>query len=129
MVNIIPHLMGEIFPTDIRQSTEQIIYPDSDFGLLLGFTSANFTMASFLAVSEEEKVIYIPCIQSQKKRKGYLKSLVSKILSLGYAVVIWTPSPIMEIFCLKYGFFHFFEYVPEMRDFAEGYVREGNFND
>lgn len=76
------------------------IFPSSDFGVKIGFTSDKFD--GYLWI--EDNYILISAILSLDEHKGHLIDLFNNITKLGYGIKIFHPGKRMKFICLKYGF-------------------------
>jgi len=96
------------------------ILPDSETGRVLGFTSDKFSGYLW----KHGKYVYISFIISKQPSKGHFKQLVDRILELGYGVKIPTPLGIMESIVRKWGFRKTWEYVEEVDEEVEVWVKD-----
>ena len=89
---------------------------DDDFATVLGFTSDKFDGYLWRpeTINEEDKHITISLITSKKPGEGNLIKLFDKIKSMGYGIVVPTPSNRMESICAEYGFVHKVLHDPNM---------------
>ncbi len=89
---------------------------DDEFAQLIGFTSAHFEGYLWRpeTVNEEDKHIVISLITSKFPGQGNLWNLFKSIESMGYSIVVPTPSKRMEYICAEYGFDHKILEDPDM---------------
>lgn len=76
-----------------------IIEPGSKVGIKIGFTKSNFDGYLF----KQDDAIWISAIISKNPGKGNLRKLFDMIESLGYELIVPTPSVRMAFICLSRG--------------------------
>ena len=89
---------------------------DDDFAELIGFTSAHFEGYLWRpeTINEDDKHITISMIVSKFPGQGNLWNMFKAIESMGYSIVVPTPSNRMEAICAEYGFQHKILHDPDM---------------
>lgn len=75
-----------------EKNKDKVIHPDSEMGLLLGFTSENFSGYLW----KEENYITCSILVSKFPGRGNVQQLFKRILELGYTVKVPTPSNRMQ---------------------------------
>ena len=95
---------------------------NSEMAELFGFTSKN-GFDGYLWQTENDTIKKIT-ISSITSSKGYLLTLFSNILSLGYTVAVPTPFPKMEAILRKRGFVPTSVYDETFDDYCELWIKK-----
>ena len=66
-----------------------LILPDSQQGVLWGFTSAYFWTGSYLSLVDD--YVYVSAVMTIEQRQGHFRNLICAILADNYGVKIPTP--------------------------------------
>ena len=91
-----------IYAKEIDDNGNGAIFPDSEKGKELGFTSDKYSSHSYLF--RKDSTMIVSFIETVTPGKGYFSQLLNNLKKSGYNVKVPTPSNIMREILIKKNF-------------------------